>query len=559
MGKIRTLLCCIGRHENQYIREYVEYYKKLGITNICLYDNNYDGEEHFEDVIGDYIDSGFVILKDYRNQSKCQIRAYEECYKEYSRKYNWICFFDCDEFLTFKDEISIDGYLSSEKFKKYNAIKINWMIYGDNNMLRNDGRPVTERLTEPIMPLEKKVTYNFPENNHIKTIVRGGLVSVKFMNQPHSTNVAKQCNASGIQAERAVSPFNTFDYEQAWLRHYSTKTAEEYADKMLRGFPDQIPLNQEKIKTLVETRFFNYNKITEEKINLFTEKLGIDFSYLLKRVNKRTDVQIFMLCYDKKEYEFLDDAVITPLQCGAANGKDVCELKDNTGDNISAANFIFVENTGIYWIWKNVKNADYKGNMQYRRRLQGINENTDFEKIFSQYDVICAKPYNYPENYKWIPANTVRDGYGFSHCVDDLDIMGEVVKELYPDYAEDWDKYIVNGQDLYYSSGFILPADKYDEYCQFMFNCSQGWLKKTGINNRDELIFHIARNLGAGKYPRYKMEGVDVMKTTYQQQKWQSYLLGFLGERLWTVFLNHNIPEEKRYIVDYEKTENIYI
>ena len=68
---MKTLLCCIGRKENQYIREYVEWYKNLGFTNIVLIDNNYDGEEDFHDAIGDYIDSGYVILKDYRNKVKC--------------------------------------------------------------------------------------------------------------------------------------------------------------------------------------------------------------------------------------------------------------------------------------------------------------------------------------------------------------------------------------------------------------------------------------------------------------------------------------------------------
>ena len=47
---MKTLLCCIGRRENDYIREFVEYNKVLGFTNICLYDNNYDGEEDFHEV-----------------------------------------------------------------------------------------------------------------------------------------------------------------------------------------------------------------------------------------------------------------------------------------------------------------------------------------------------------------------------------------------------------------------------------------------------------------------------------------------------------------------------
>ena len=64
----KVLLCCIGKMENNYIREFVEYYKTIGFDNICLYDNNDIDGEHFEDVIGNYIDSGFVILKDWRGK-----------------------------------------------------------------------------------------------------------------------------------------------------------------------------------------------------------------------------------------------------------------------------------------------------------------------------------------------------------------------------------------------------------------------------------------------------------------------------------------------------------
>ena len=102
------------------------------------------------------------------------------------------------------------------------------------------------------------------------------------------------------------------------------------------------------IKNLIETRFFRTNKITEEKINIFKEKLGVDMSYLLPykfEGEKSKDVQIFSLCYSKKDFQFLDDEVITPLQVGAANGTNVCELKDNTGDNISGANYFYIENT----------------------------------------------------------------------------------------------------------------------------------------------------------------------------------------------------------------------
>ena len=97
---MKVALCAIGRLENNYIREWVEHYKMLGFDNIILYDNNYDGEDHFEDVISDYIDSGFVDVINYRNKQVCQIKAYDECYHNHSNDYDWIAFFDIDEFLT---------------------------------------------------------------------------------------------------------------------------------------------------------------------------------------------------------------------------------------------------------------------------------------------------------------------------------------------------------------------------------------------------------------------------------------------------------------------------
>ena len=42
LNQIKICICTIGKNENKYIKEYVEYYKKLGINKIYLYDNNDD-------------------------------------------------------------------------------------------------------------------------------------------------------------------------------------------------------------------------------------------------------------------------------------------------------------------------------------------------------------------------------------------------------------------------------------------------------------------------------------------------------------------------------------
>lgn len=85
-------LCCIGRRENRYAREFIAYYKSIGFDKIFVCDNNHDGEEHFKDVLGDYIESGFVEVLDYRNKGGQQGHAYSDVYHEYGKRYQWIAF-----------------------------------------------------------------------------------------------------------------------------------------------------------------------------------------------------------------------------------------------------------------------------------------------------------------------------------------------------------------------------------------------------------------------------------------------------------------------------------
>ena len=68
---MKVALCCIGRLENQYAVEFVEWYKKIGFDKIFIYDNNHDGEEYFENVLQSYIDEGFVEITEYRGRQCC--------------------------------------------------------------------------------------------------------------------------------------------------------------------------------------------------------------------------------------------------------------------------------------------------------------------------------------------------------------------------------------------------------------------------------------------------------------------------------------------------------
>ena len=62
-----------------------------------------------------------------------QIKAYNDCYINNKNKFDWISFYDIDEYLYLKNFKNINQFLSLSKFKKCSSILINWRYYGDNN------------------------------------------------------------------------------------------------------------------------------------------------------------------------------------------------------------------------------------------------------------------------------------------------------------------------------------------------------------------------------------------------------------------------------------------
>lgn len=270
-GKIA--LCCIAKLENDYIRHFVEYYKKLNFDKIYLYDNNDIDGERFDIVIGDYIRSGYVEIIDYRGKKVAQLSAYQDCYEKYNKEYSWMAFFDIDEFLTFKDGTTdAHLFLSKWKFLPYQMIHLNWMVYGDDGMLDTDGRNVIERLQNPIYPLDFHAEYDdIPENNHIKSIIRGGLPFIRWKETPHTpvSGIYHCCNPEGEKVEEN-SPFQDFNFGNCYIRHYSTKTIGEWVrNKMQRGIPDR---SEDKWKSALNLdRFFRYNVKTKKKVQYAEE------------------------------------------------------------------------------------------------------------------------------------------------------------------------------------------------------------------------------------------------------------------------------------------------
>ena len=275
--KSKVGLCVIGKQENKYAKEFVEYYKSIGFDHIFIYDNNDKDDEKFEEVLSEYISQNFVSIINYRGyrgkENHPQFDAYIDCYEKNSKNYVWLAFYDFDEFLYLKKHKTIQEFVDEEKFENCNNIKINWIIYTDNNLIYYENKPVQERFTTPIL--------RHTANSHVKSLVRGNLPTNYWsgMINPHSSNNDYTCCVPSGETIDSKTPFNKEpNYDEAYIKHYNTKTLEEFIDKAKRGSATRVFVKDETFWRTKLGYFFSLNKKTKEKLDYIKKVLNLSFN-----------------------------------------------------------------------------------------------------------------------------------------------------------------------------------------------------------------------------------------------------------------------------------------
>jgi len=339
-------LCVIGRRENRYAREFIAHYKALGFDKVFLCDNNRNGEERFDDVLSDYIGEGFVEVLNYRGMPGIQCTAYTDVYRRFGEKYRWMAFFDFDEYLEIVDGANVHGHDGRihrlmRGYEEYDCVFFNWMNYGDNGLVRDDGRDLSERFTEPLPSIQYVQYKDIPENDHVKCVVRGGIKNLEFYLCPHLPGAPKLecCNSIGEYCEQ--KPYHKADYSVAYLKHYITKTIEEWVSiKWQKGAGTNASI--EEFRSRYAGRFFKYNEWTPEKENVFRKLLGMP---RFKPVKKHT---VVIVNYNTQR---LTECAIRSLNQHTPG----CEIK--VFDNSDMEAFVVGENMSNVEVIDNTKGA----------------------------------------------------------------------------------------------------------------------------------------------------------------------------------------------------------
>lgn len=212
------------------------------------------------------------------------------------------------------------------------------------------------------------------------------------------------------------------------------------------------------------------------------------------------NIKIFTMTH--KKFMVPDDPIYVPLQVGRAEAGDLGYLGDDSGDSISELNPYYGELTGVYWVWKNVEDADIIGICHYRRFF--LDENRElmkqeqYERILKDYDIIVSNKVEADKCY--------RDYFGEAHNVKDLLAVGEVIKEKYADYYPYYEA-ALQGNTYYYGNLMVTSREVFQEYAKWLF----------------DILFEVEKRIDVSGYDLYNQR-----------------VFGFLSEQMVKIWLDKN-------------------
>ena len=224
LKSLKVALCTIGKKENLYANEFIDYYIKLGVDKIFIYDDNDPNTEKLSDIITKSEIKYVKIYESLHDQPNCLT----SCYNENKKDFDWFIMVDFDEFLNIVKD-NLKNYLSNKIFEKCDFIKINQVIAKDNNLLHYENKSLFERFKGPYIT----------NNNIVKSIIRGKIDNLTYrVHAPYYSPLRNiSCNNIGqiIDNYRAIST-KIINFDKAYFIHFRYKSTEEFIERYKIGF-----------------------------------------------------------------------------------------------------------------------------------------------------------------------------------------------------------------------------------------------------------------------------------------------------------------------------------
>lgn len=245
-------ICAIFQNEAEWLREWIEYHRIVGVEHFWLYNNN--STDHYKDILAPYIRRGIVELIDWpspqdEDWTPYQNSAYDDSLKRARRATKWLAAIDVDEFIVPKSASTIPEILARfEKNRKVGGVMLFWQFFGTSHVWEI---PANQTMIETLL---MKAPVNYEGNHQVKTICRPDRVKNQYVHVCTYLDPYYDVTMNG-----AGGPNQPIQIDQICIHHYWTKTEKYfrevkcprreryerrgYAEHELQKF--QLELNQE--------------------------------------------------------------------------------------------------------------------------------------------------------------------------------------------------------------------------------------------------------------------------------------------------------------------------
>lgn len=233
---MNVALMCIAKDEDNYIDEWIEYHRKLGISKIIIYQNQW--RYH-----GKYLHSDFVELVEF-DMTHPQPWCYDDFIDKYYNQFDWAGFIDVDEYVVLKHYNNISDFL--ENYNEFDSLGLHWNMFGSGGQEFHGDYSLVRRFTRCRWILD----------SHVKSFIHLSKVknTLKFVFWSHNVDAPNHTitvdKARFINGDRDDGDTSTHR-DIAYINHYYIKTPHEWMWKMKRGEPtdcqDWFPPNHEQV------------------------------------------------------------------------------------------------------------------------------------------------------------------------------------------------------------------------------------------------------------------------------------------------------------------------
>ena len=228
-------VCSVFKDEAPYFKEWIEYYKLMGVQHFRLYNN--ESTDNYLEVLKPYIDAGEVTLIDWPSDPKrlgsaewpwyTQLPACTDAIVNLSGISEWLAIIDLDEFIIPFYHTNLISFL--KEYEPYAGVLINWQNFGTSSKWEiPTGKLMIETLT---LRAKENSTYNHP----VKSIVRPDRVDINTRSWcPHTWSYLSKKDKQ-IFPNKKLYKFGVVEVSRARINHYVHKTESYfYNSKILK-------------------------------------------------------------------------------------------------------------------------------------------------------------------------------------------------------------------------------------------------------------------------------------------------------------------------------------